>query len=251
MIDPRAVGVAGTCQEWSPGGVDVAIECSGQEPAIQAALAAVRPGGRVVQAGVPVRPPTLDLASLMLRGLTIVGSVGFPVRCWPELMDEVATGALPIDRVMTGRVTMENAVADGFERLLDADGDAIKILVDVGSGSGRHGCAPGISEQQLDGPAVDRPRRARDVGGLPGAQEHHDGCHLARVRELAAGHAASAWATTSAIAAPRAAAVCSRMPAHRVVSTGPGRIALTVTPREAYASAKPRDSASWAALVTA
>ncbi|MGA8337941.1 MAG: zinc-binding dehydrogenase, partial [Solirubrobacteraceae bacterium] len=139
VIDPRAVDVAGTCQEWSPGGVDVAIECSGQEPAIQAALAAVRPGGRVVQAGVPVRPPTLDLASLMLRGLTIVGSVGFPVRCWPELMDEVASGALPIDRVMTGRVTMENAVADGFERLLDPAGDAIKILVDVGSGSGRPG----------------------------------------------------------------------------------------------------------------
>jgi (R,R)-butanediol dehydrogenase/meso-butanediol dehydrogenase/diacetyl reductase len=139
VIDPRAVDVARTCQEWSPGGVDVAIECSGQEPAIQAALAAVRPGGRVVQAGVPVRPPTLDLASLMLRGLTIVGSVGFPVRCWPELMDEVASGALPIDRLMTGRVTMENAVADGFERLLDPAGDAIKILVEVGSGSGRPG----------------------------------------------------------------------------------------------------------------
>jgi (R,R)-butanediol dehydrogenase/meso-butanediol dehydrogenase/diacetyl reductase len=54
-------------------------------------------------------------------------------------MDEVASGALPIDRLMTGRVTMENAVADGFERLLDPAGDAIKILVEVGSGSGRPG----------------------------------------------------------------------------------------------------------------
>jgi (R,R)-butanediol dehydrogenase/meso-butanediol dehydrogenase/diacetyl reductase len=136
VIDPGAVNVAGTCREWSPGGVDIAIECSGQEPAIHATLAALRPGGRVVQAGVPVRPIPLDLASLMLRGLTVVGSVGFPVRCWPELMDEVASGALPIDRVMTGRVTMENAVADGFERLLDPSGDAIKILIEVGSGNG-------------------------------------------------------------------------------------------------------------------
>jgi (R,R)-butanediol dehydrogenase/meso-butanediol dehydrogenase/diacetyl reductase len=136
VIDPREVEVAGACREWSPGGVDVAIECSGQESAIHASLAALRPGGRVVQAGVPVRPTPLDLASLMLRGLTIVGSVGFPVRCWPELMDEVAAGALPIDRVLTGRVTMENAVADGFERLLDPGGDAIKILIEVGSADG-------------------------------------------------------------------------------------------------------------------
>ena len=34
---------------------------------------------------------------------------------------------------------MENAVADGFERLLDPGGDAIKILIDIGSGPGPRG----------------------------------------------------------------------------------------------------------------
>ena len=38
----------------------------------------------------------------MLHGLSIVGSVGYPLRCWPEVMAEVASGTLPIDRVMTG-----------------------------------------------------------------------------------------------------------------------------------------------------
>jgi (R,R)-butanediol dehydrogenase/meso-butanediol dehydrogenase/diacetyl reductase len=46
-------------------------------------------------------------------------------------MGEVAAGALPIDQVMTGRVPMEDAVAGGFERLLDPSSDDIKILVDV------------------------------------------------------------------------------------------------------------------------
>ena len=77
-------------------------------------------------------PAEIDLARLMLSGLSIVGSVGYSIRCWPELMGEVASGALPIDQVMTGRVTMEEAVADGFERLLDPNGDDIKILVDIG-----------------------------------------------------------------------------------------------------------------------
>lgn len=131
VIDPRAVDVVEACKEWSPGGVDVAIECSGQPAAIQASLAALRPGGRVVQTGVPVRPIELDLARLMLSGLSIVGSVGYPIRCWPELMGEVACGALPIDRVMTGRVPIIDAVSDGFERLLDPSGDELKILVDI------------------------------------------------------------------------------------------------------------------------
>jgi (R,R)-butanediol dehydrogenase / meso-butanediol dehydrogenase / diacetyl reductase len=131
VIDPRAIDVVDACREWSPGGVDVAIECSGQVPAIQASLAALRPGGRVVQTGVPVRPTEIDLARLMLSGLSIVGSVGYSIRCWPELMGEVASGALPIDRVMTARVPIHEAIEDGFERLLEPSGDEIKILVEV------------------------------------------------------------------------------------------------------------------------
>jgi (R,R)-butanediol dehydrogenase/meso-butanediol dehydrogenase/diacetyl reductase len=134
VIDPREVDVKEACREWSPGGVDVAIECSGHELAIEASLGALRPGGRLVQTGLPVRPATIDFSRLMLHGLSIVGSVGYPLRCWPEIMAEVASGALPVDRVMTGRVAMEDAVARGFERLLDPAGDEIKILVDIGAG---------------------------------------------------------------------------------------------------------------------
>jgi len=133
VIDPRTVDVVEACREWSPGGVNVAIECSGQERAIHASFAALGPGGRLVQTGVPTRPAEIDLARLMLSGLAIVGSVGYPIRCWPELMAEVTSGALPIDQVMTGRVAIEDAVAEGFERLLDPGGDEIKILVDIGS----------------------------------------------------------------------------------------------------------------------
>lgn len=112
----------------------LAASASGHELAIEASLAALRPGGRLVQTGLPVRPATIDLSRLMLHGLSIVGSVGYPLRCWPEVMAEVASGTLPIDRVMTGRVAMEDAVAGGFERLLDPAGDEIKILVDIGAG---------------------------------------------------------------------------------------------------------------------
>jgi (R,R)-butanediol dehydrogenase/meso-butanediol dehydrogenase/diacetyl reductase len=123
VIDPRSGDL--------PVGIDVAIECSGSAVAIQSALAALRPGGRVVQTGVPVGPTTLDLTSLMLRGLTIAGSVGYPLDCWPEVMGAVAAGMYPVERLISGEVTIDTAVAAGFERLLDPAGDAVKVLVDL------------------------------------------------------------------------------------------------------------------------
>lgn len=128
VIDPQEGELA---LEWAPGGFDVAIECSGVEVAIQGALAALRPGGRVVQTGVPAGPTTLDLKSLMLRGLTIAGSVGYPTDCWPEVMAAVVSGRFPVERVITGEVGIDAAVSDGFEPLLDPAGDAVKVLVDL------------------------------------------------------------------------------------------------------------------------
>jgi (R,R)-butanediol dehydrogenase / meso-butanediol dehydrogenase / diacetyl reductase len=133
VLDPREVDVAQACRERSPSGVDVAIECSGQEAALQAALGALRPGGRAVQAGLPTRPVTLDIAALMLRGLSLVGSVGYPLRSWPALITEVVSGRLPVERVVTGRVALEQAVRDGFEPLVNPHDGAVKVLVELGA----------------------------------------------------------------------------------------------------------------------
>ena len=133
VINPRDEDVVQACRGRQAGGVDVAIECSGQEPALQAALGALRPGGCVVQAGLPTRPVSLDVAGLMLRGLSLVGSVGYPLRSWPSLIDEVVSGRLPVERVVTGRVALEQAVQDGFEPLVNPHDGAVKVLVELGA----------------------------------------------------------------------------------------------------------------------
>jgi (R,R)-butanediol dehydrogenase/meso-butanediol dehydrogenase/diacetyl reductase len=132
VIDPRDGDVAAQCRERFGEGVHVAIECSGQEVAIRDALAALRPGGRVVQTGVPPALTTLELRSLMMRGLSIVGSVGYPLRCWPTVIEEVVSGRYPVERVISGKVTLDTAVRLGFDRMLDPDGGAVKVLIDVG-----------------------------------------------------------------------------------------------------------------------
>jgi len=131
VIDPGAADVVETCRERHEGGVDVAIECAGRPAALEVAVRAVRSGGRVVQAGLIDGPVTLDAMGFVLRGLSLIGSVGYPLDSWPGLLERIATGRLPVERVVTGRVALDAAVADGFERLANGGGGALKVLVDV------------------------------------------------------------------------------------------------------------------------
>ncbi|HEX5191986.1 MAG TPA: alcohol dehydrogenase catalytic domain-containing protein [Solirubrobacteraceae bacterium] len=133
VVDPRSGTLAELTTATFAGGVDVAIECSGVEAAIQSAMASLRPSGVVVQTGVPASPPTLDLRSLMLRGLSIVASVGYPLSCWPTVMDEVASGRYPVQRILSGEVALDDGLTGVFERLLDPAGDALKVVIDVSS----------------------------------------------------------------------------------------------------------------------
>jgi (R,R)-butanediol dehydrogenase/meso-butanediol dehydrogenase/diacetyl reductase len=100
---------------------------------MRTALYAVRPGGYIVEAGLPTRPVTLPIVTLTLRGLTLIGSVCYSLRCWPEVIDEIVSGRLPAERIVSGHVDLAHAVEDGFERLLDPAQDAVKVLVGVGS----------------------------------------------------------------------------------------------------------------------
>ncbi len=134
VVDPRSGELAELTRETFAEGVDVAIECAGIEAAIQGALASLRAGGVVVQTGVPGAPPTLDLRSLMLRGQSIIGSVGYPLSCWPTVMDEVASGRYPVEQILSATVPFDDGLSDVFERLLDPAGDALKIVIDVSPG---------------------------------------------------------------------------------------------------------------------
>jgi (R,R)-butanediol dehydrogenase/meso-butanediol dehydrogenase/diacetyl reductase len=134
IVDPTAGDVAEQVRERVAEGAHAVIECSGVERAIQGALAALRPGGIVVQTGVPVTPPTLDLRSLMLRGLRIAGSVGFPLDCWPTVMGLVASGRYPVQKILSGTVGFDDGLAAVFERLLDPAGSELKVIIEVGAG---------------------------------------------------------------------------------------------------------------------
>ena len=41
----------------------------------------------------------------------------------------IASGRLPVERIVTGRIELDELVAGGFEALLDPDGSQVKVLV--------------------------------------------------------------------------------------------------------------------------
>ncbi len=130
ILDPRETDVPAELRERTGGvGVDVAIECAGNERALAACVDATRKAGTVVQTGLHVGPAQVEPMVWAAHDLTIAGTWCYPVDDWPRIAGQIASGALPVERVVTGRIGIDDVVAGGFDALVDPEGDQIKILV--------------------------------------------------------------------------------------------------------------------------
>lgn len=132
ILDPGATDVVGEVRGRTDGlGADVAIECAGNEAALRSCLDAVRAHGTVAQVGLHVKDAAIDAMELSHRELTLVGTWCFSVHDWPRIIGLVASGAYPVERAVSDHATLDRVVEDGFEQLIDPDGDQIKILVET------------------------------------------------------------------------------------------------------------------------
>ncbi|MDQ4490809.1 2,3-butanediol dehydrogenase [Sinomonas sp. ASV486] len=132
VIDPTEVNVREYIHDLTSGiGVDVAAECSGSQSGLTAALEGVRAHGTVTQVGLHVKPATIDPMHLSNLDLSLIGTWCYPVYDWPRITALVASGKYPVEKVLTEVIDVDNIVEGGFERLLDPEGTAQKLLVRV------------------------------------------------------------------------------------------------------------------------
>ena len=131
VIDPRAESVAERLTAETDGlGADVAMECSGSRPGLEGCLAAVKSGGTVVQTALFPGPVELDVSgALTMRDVTLRGVYCYPVTSWPRVIRMIASGRLPVERIVTGRIGLDDIVPRGFEALIDPGGTHVKVLV--------------------------------------------------------------------------------------------------------------------------
>lgn len=131
VINPTDVDVAEFCRERSDGaGFDAAVECAGNPAAFATALASVRPMGTIAVTAVHFKPVELDANDLLRRSLTLVAGYAYSLWSWPRRMAQIASGRLPVEQLVTGRLTLDRG-AEAFERLLAPDSDDLKLLVEV------------------------------------------------------------------------------------------------------------------------
>ena len=91
-------------------GADVAFEVAGTDDAVRIAMESVRPGGRVVLAGIPDRNVTTFSASLARRkGLTIA-MVRRMNDVYPRAIDLAARGGVALDPLVSRRFSLDDAV---------------------------------------------------------------------------------------------------------------------------------------------
>jgi len=112
-------------------GVDLAIECAGKEAALQACIDVVKPGGRVVQTALHVRPASISAEMLAVKDLTLSGTWCYPVFDFPRVVSLVATGRWPVDRVVSSVISLADVVQGGFESLIRRGSGEVKVLIEV------------------------------------------------------------------------------------------------------------------------
>ena len=130
-LDARSDDVVETLREITRGGVHYAIESVGNEAVLAEAYSATRRGGTTVSVGLPAPDKMLSLpaVSLVAEERTIKGSYmgsSVPSRDLPRLIALYRAGLLPVDRLLTHRLRLEDLNV-GFDRL--ARGDAIRQVV--------------------------------------------------------------------------------------------------------------------------
>jgi L-iditol 2-dehydrogenase len=121
-----ADGVAEPDADLTRYGADVAFEMAGNDEAVRLAMESVRPGGRVVLAGIPDQDTTTFPASLARRkGLTIA-MVRRMNEVYPRAISLVTRGAVALDPLVSRRSALD-AVAGAFAAAQRRTG--LKVLV--------------------------------------------------------------------------------------------------------------------------
>jgi L-iditol 2-dehydrogenase len=114
--------------EFTDGGVDVVLECSGAEAVIDRTVESVRKGGQVVFVGLPQDPelPT-DVFGLIDNELDISGSFRFR-NTYAEAIDLLASGAVEVESLVDFELPLVDT-RRAFERA--ADPEVVKGMIAV------------------------------------------------------------------------------------------------------------------------
>ena len=108
-------------------GVDVVLECAGQESALRSAAQSLTPGGELRLVGVPAEAVPIDLSTWILKGIVVRAIHGRRIfESWEHANRLVESGKIDLSPLVSHRLPLREGLRS-FE--LIERGEGIKVLV--------------------------------------------------------------------------------------------------------------------------
>jgi len=106
---------------------DIVIDAAGVEASLQASIDVLKPGGQLLLFGLPEKPFPVDIHTIVMKELTLLGSTNAP-DVWPRVIDMLANNTVNVKALITHRFEFDqlNEAVD-YARLHPSE--AIKIIV--------------------------------------------------------------------------------------------------------------------------
>jgi (R,R)-butanediol dehydrogenase / meso-butanediol dehydrogenase / diacetyl reductase len=130
VLDSSSTDVAEEIMRLTAGrGVDAVLETAGTQAAMDTAMASVCAGGTIVSLAVWPSPGQCDYMQLLLKEVTLVGSMCYSHAFEPVLEALARDRIREPERMITKRVPLGDAATQGFESLANDRGNNVKVLV--------------------------------------------------------------------------------------------------------------------------
>ena len=111
-------------------GVDIAIDCSGIESAINDCFKLLRKRGTYVQSGLTVEKMSVDPYEWAFKDLNMVGVWCYNTYDFPKIINLIKDGKFPVENIVTSTIKIEDIVEKSFKILTeDKEGKELKIQV--------------------------------------------------------------------------------------------------------------------------
>lgn len=110
-------------------GVDVFIDAAGVQATFDTGINSLRNGGTAILVALFGKSVTHDALNQTLRELTIIGTAAYR-NIFPEVIALISSGRLPVEKLITSVISLDEIVEKGFE-VLTKDPSEVKILVDI------------------------------------------------------------------------------------------------------------------------
>lgn len=129
VVDPTESDLVEQVTEFTGGrGAEVAFDCAGAQQVFDGLLGSLGPRGHLEVVAVYTKPVQLDMMPQLTLGERSIGSsIGY-AHDHREAIELATSGKLDLSRFISSRITVEDIVADGFERLHDHGETEVKII---------------------------------------------------------------------------------------------------------------------------